>query len=190
MNILRRIQGMIFSPQAEWESVANDPRKPSRLFVYFLLPLCLVGAVASLIGMLVFNANWNADFGYAKMRSPAPVVALATFAFEIISVYMLAAVLYLLARTEGKRPDFFTATAVAVFGSIPVLLAGAALVIPSGALVLLVAAMYSFYLYHLGAVRLFGINAPDAAMFVGVAMIGMMVLSGILGGIASALGVV
>ena len=64
------------------------------------------------------------------------------------------------------------------------------MVIPFGALVLLVAAMHSFYLYHLGAVRLFGINAPDAAMFTGVAMIGMMVLSGILGGIASALGLV
>lgn len=190
MNILRRIQGMMFSPEAEWETVAHEPRSAPQLFAYFLLPLCLLAPAASLIGMLVFDANWNADFGYAKMRTPAPVVALATFAFEIISVYLLAAVLYLFARTEGKRPDFFTATAVAVFGSIPVLLAGVALVIPFGALVLLVAAMYSFYLYHLGTVRLFGINAPDAAMFVGVAMIGMMVLSGILGGIASMLGLV
>ena len=33
-------------------------------------------------------------------------------------------------------------------------------------------------------------NAPDAALFTGVAMIGMMVRSGILGGIVSSLGLV
>ena len=76
---------------------------------------------------------------------------------------------------------------VAVFGSVPVLLSGAALVIPFNVIVTLLAMLYSFYLYYLGDEKLIGIRPADSAMFIGVAMICMMVLSSVLGGIASTL---
>ena len=53
----------------------------------------------------------------------------------------------------------------------------------------MIAMLYSFYLYYLGAVRLIGIRPPDATMFVGVAMVCMLLLSGFMGGFASMLGI-
>lgn len=189
MGILKRIKGMMLHPRAEWDAVARDTPGAAELLRGFLLPLSLLAPMATIVGMRVFDSGWHPDFGYSMLRDRAPVIAVATYAFEIASVYLLAAVFYLLARTEGRSPSFLAAFQVAVLGSIPVLLSGATLVIPANAIFAMVSMFYSFYLYYLGAERLIGIRPSDATMFVGVAMICMLVLSGFMGGIASMLGI-
>ena len=190
MPVLKRIKGMLLHPQAEWEAVAHEAPGTAILLRNFLLPLCALAAVATLIGMLAFDTKWNTEYGYSALRERALSIAVATYAFEIASVYLLATVLYFLARTEGRRPSFLVSLQVAVFGAIPVLLSGVALVIPFGVIVTVMAMIYSFYLYYLGAERLIGIRPADSAMFIGVALFCMMVLSGVMGAVASALGLI
>lgn len=190
MAILNRIAGMLVRPQAEWDAIASEAPGTVVLLRNYLLPLCLLAPSATLIGMLAFDTGWSAQYGYSALRDRAPVIALATYGFQVVSVYLLAVVLYFLARTEKRTPSFLVALQVAVFGSIPVLLSGAALVIPFNVIVTMLAMLYSSYLYYLGAEKLIGIRPADSAMFIGVAMIGMMLLSSVLGGIASALGII
>jgi hypothetical protein len=190
MSTSSRIKGMLLTPQAEWDAVARDAPSTGVLLRRFLLPLSALAPFATIAGMSVFDAKWSAEYGYSMLGDRAVHIAVATFVFEIASVYMLAAVLYFLARSERQRPSFLVALRVAVFGSIPVLLSGAALVIPAGMVVTLMAAMYAFYLYYLGVQRLIGIRESDSTMFIGVALFCMMVLSSLLGAIASALGIV
>jgi hypothetical protein len=190
MGILNRIKGMMLSPQTEWESVARDDPGSAQLFRDFLLPLCLLAPAATIVGMLSFDTRWNSEYGYSLLRERAPIIAMTTYFFEIASVYLLAAILFLLARTEGRAPRFRVTMQVAVLGSIPVLLSGAMLVIPFGVVFTMMAMLYSFYLYYLGAQRLIGIRPADSTMFVGVVMVCMMVLSSVMGAIASALGLV
>lgn len=189
MSTLKRIKGMMFSPQAEWDAVARDAPGASVLLGNFLLPLSLLAPAATVVGMLVFDTGWNAEYGYSILRDRAPVIAVATYVFEIASVYLLAAVFYFLARAEGRLPRFPEALRVAVFGSIPVLISGATLLIPSSVVFAMFAMLYAFYLYCLGAERLLGIRPGDSAMFIGVAMVCMIVLSTVMGALASALGV-
>ena len=188
MAILNRIREMMLNPRAGWDAIALDPPGTGVLLRHFLLPLALLAPAATMFGLLVFDTRWNPEYGYSMLRARAPVIALATYLLQIGSVYLLAGVLYLLARTEARAPRFLAALQVAVFGSIPVLLSGATLVIPFNVLFALVAMMYSFYLYALGVERLFGIRESDSVMLIGVAMVCMLVLSGFIGGIASALG--
>lgn len=189
MGILNRIKGMMLNPQAEWEAVARDMPGSLVLLRDYLMPLSLLAPLATVVGMLTFDTRWNPEYGYSLLRERAPVIALATYVFQIASVYLLAGVLYLLARTEGRSPGFLVTLRVAVFGSIPVLLSGVMLVIPFGVMFTMMAMLYSFYLYYLGAERLIGIRPADTAMFIGVVMVCMMVLSSIMGAIASALGI-
>jgi hypothetical protein len=190
MSTSNRIKGMLRTPAAEWDAIARDVPGTGVLLRNFLLPLSLLAPLATAVGLSMFDAKWSAEYGYSMPGDRAVHTAVVTFVFEIASVYLLAAVLYFLARSEQQRPSFLVALRVAVFGSIPVLLSGAALVIPAGMVVTLLAAMYAFYLYYLGAQRLIGIRESDSTMFIGVAMFCMMVLSAILGAIASALGIV
>lgn len=177
-------------PEAEWDAVARDVPGASILLRNFLLPLSLLAPAATIVGMLLFDTGWNPEYGYSMMRERAPAIAVATYAFEITSVYMLAAVFYLLARTERRPPGFITTLQMATFGSIPLLLSGATLVIPFNVIFSLMALLYSFYLYYLGATRLIGMQPSDATMFVGMAMVCMLFLSGVMGAIGSALGVI
>ena len=190
MASLSRIKGILLAPQSEWDAVARDMPSASALLRSYLLPLSLLTPVATTIGMLFFDTRWNAEYGYSILRDRAPFIAMATYVFQIASVYLLAAVLYLLARTERRAPSFLVALQVAVFGSIPVQLSGVFLVIPFGVVVSLIAMMYAFYLYYLGAERLIGVRQADSAMFIGVTMICMILLSSIIGAIASAIGIV
>ena len=189
MGILKRIKGMMLHPQAEWVAVAHDSPGASVLLRGFLLPLGLLAPMATVVGMLVFDTRWNPEYGYSMLRDRAPIIAVGTYAFEIASVYLLAAVFYLLAHTEGRSPTFLATLQLAVLGSIPLLLSGATLVIPFSVIFSLIAMLYSFYLYYLGVMQLIGIPSADATMFVGVAMICMLVLSSFMGGIASMLGI-
>lgn len=189
MRTLRRIAGMMMHPEAEWNAVACDMPGTTVLLRNFLMPLSLLAPIATVIGMLVFDTSWNAEYGYSLLRDRAPVIAITTYAFEIISVYLLAAIFYLFARTEGSAPSFLAALRVAVFGSIPLLLSGATLFIPFNVIISMVAMLYSFYLYYLGVSRLLGIRPSEATMLVGVTMICMLVVSGFMGGIASMLGI-
>lgn len=189
MDTLKRIKGMMFHPKAEWDAVARDMPGAAVLLRRFLLPLGLLAPMATIVGMLVFDTGWNPDYGYSMQRDRAPAIAVGTYAFVIASVYLLAAVFYLLARTEGRTPSFLATLQVAVLGSIPLLLSGATLVIPFNVIFSMVAMLYSFYLYYLGAARLIGMRPADATMFVGVAMICMLLLSGFMGGIVSMFGV-
>ena len=180
---------MMTHPEAEWRAVARDIPGPVVLLGKFLLPLSLLAPLATIIGMMVFDTGWNAEYGYSILRDRAPVIAIATYAFEIISVLMLATVFHFLARIEGRSAGFVPALQVAVFGSIPLLLSGVTLFIPFNVIISMVAMFYSFYLYYLGVSRLLGIRPSDATMFVGVTMICMLVLSGFMGGLASMLGI-
>ncbi len=188
MVMLNRIREMMLDPQAGWDRMARDPLGAGVLLRNVLLPLALLAPAATMFGLLVFDTRWNPQYGYSLLHDRAPAIALATYLLQIVSVYLLAGVLYLLARTESRAPPFLAALQVAVFGSIPVLLSGATLVIPFNVVISMVAMMYSFYLYCMGVERLFGIRGSDSVMFIGVAMICMMILSGFIGGIASALG--
>ncbi len=188
--MFNRIKQLMLHPQAAWEAIAHDEPTAAVLLGKFILPLALLAPVATAVGMRVFDTGWNAEYGYSALRERAFQIATATYIFQIISIYLLAAVFFLLARTEGRKPSFLVALRVAVFGSIPVMLSGALLVIPFNTIFTLVAVMYSFYLYYLGADRLIGIRSADSAMFIGVAMFCMIVLSGVLGGIASSLGLI
>lgn len=189
MGILNRIRGMMLNPQAEWDAVARDEPGFRVLLRNYLIPLSLLAPLATVAGMLSFDTRWNPEYGYSLLRERAPVIALATYFFQIASVYLLAGMLFLLARTEGRSPGFLVTLQVAVFGSIPVLLSGVMLVIPFGVMFTMMAMLYSFYLYYLGAERLIGIRPADSAMFIGVVMFCMMVLSSLMGAVASWLGI-
>jgi hypothetical protein len=188
--MFNRIKQIMSHPQAAWDAIARDEPGAGVLLSKFILPLALLAPIATAVGMRVFDTGWNAEYGYSALRDRAFQIAAATYIFQIVSIYLLAAIFFLLARTEGRKPSFLVALRVAVFGSIPVMLSGALLVIPFNTIFTLIAMMYSFYLYYLGAERLIGIRPADSAMFIGVAMFCMIVLSGAMGGIASAMGLI
>ena len=45
------------SPKAEWQRIAGETTEPAKVLTSYVVPLALIGPIASLIGMQVFGIN-------------------------------------------------------------------------------------------------------------------------------------
>jgi hypothetical protein len=103
---------------------------------------------------------------------------------------MLALIFHFLAPVESHvRNSFADALKVAAFGSIPVLLAGAFLVLPAMVMLTLVAAVHSLFLYNTGLKKVLRVPETESVMLVAIAIVMLCVSSAAIGAMASMLGV-
>ena len=70
----------------------------------------------------------------------------------------------------GSARDYLAALKVATYGAIPVLLAGATLVMPAMAIVGMVGTCHTLFLYWLGVHRVLKVPAGGGAEFVGISI--------------------
>jgi hypothetical protein len=188
---LQRVVRIVFRPAAEWESIAREPSGVATMLFGYVMPLALIPAAATAIGMTFFGTDWDAVQGYRVGSGRALHIALGNYLLVVASVVMLAAILRLLGKTPGRpRPTYRQCVEIAAYGATPLLLAGALLFLPMLVTGTLVAAMHSLYVLSGGIRRILGIAPSDSAMLVGISVIAMVVASMALGAVVAALGLI
>jgi hypothetical protein len=189
MPRLRRIVYLIFRPKAEWDAIAKESTSVDALLRSYILPLSLLAPVATVIGMKTFDRDWSATQGYLV---PADRIFLtgATTYFSIVgSILVLSGIFALIAPLFGATRNYLAALKVATYGSIPVLLAGAVLLLPVMAIVGLVALCHTLFLFWTGAHRVLNVPRGALAEFVGISMVLLSFASVLIGAVASAMGI-
>ena len=93
----------------------------------------------------------------------------------------LAGIFVLLAPMYRSSRNYRDALKVATFGAVPVLLAGATLLLPVMALVGVIAFVHSLFLFWLGAKQVLHVGREEQAEFVGIAMLLLSVAATIAG---------
>jgi Yip1 domain len=182
------IKNVIISPETEWDLIARDAISLTKLTRLYIIPLALIAPIATTIGMHIFDLRWSAKAGYAVPRNRIWNVGITNFVLEVITVFLIAATFYGMARTEGVRCSFLDATKVAVFGAAPLMLSGALLIMPISVVACMFVMVYSMALYYAGVQRVLGIHKDNAAIFVAMSMAIMCLVSALIGGAASQLG--
>ena len=171
MQTLRRIVYVRFRPKAEWELIAAEKASVDALLRGYILPLALLAPVATVIGMTLFGREWDPLHGYL-VPSGEIFAAGATTYFGIVgSIFALAAIFFLIAPMFGSPRDFLAALKVATYGAIPVLLAGATLVLPAMAIVGMVGLCHTLFLFWLGAHQVLKVPPGGGAEYVGISMV-------------------
>lgn len=189
MEAMRRIVSLIVDPLAEWERIAGEPASVDALLRGIILPLSLPAPIATVIGMKVFDRAWDPVRGYQVPPEQIYAAGAATYFGSVGSILVLAAIFTLIAPMFGAPRNYLAALKVAAWGAIPVLLAGATLVMPVMVIIAVVALCHTFYLYWLGVGRVLAVGSDDRSEFVGIAMVLLVAVSVIAGSAASALGV-
>ena len=188
MGAVRRIVSIVFRPQDEWEAIASERIGVDALIRRYILPLSLLAPIATVIGMNTFDSDWNANAGYLVPRDEIFSAGAATLFATIVSIFVLAAIFKLIAPMYGSSRDYVAALKVATFGAIPVLLAGATLILPVMVMVSAVALCHTLYLYWLGVGRVLNVSAGAQAEFVGISMTLLGGTSTLVGALASSVG--
>ena len=183
-----RIVSLLLRPQQEWEVIAREPIAIDTLIRRYIVPLSLLAPIATVIGMKTFDRSWDPTAGYLVPPDQIYATGAATLFAAVASIFALAAIFKVLAPMYGSSRDYGDALKVATFGAIPVLLAGATLLMPVMVMVSMVAVCHTLYLYWLGVARVLKVSAGAQAEFVGISMTLLGAVSTLAGAFASRLG--
>lgn len=190
METVRRIVYLTFRPAAEWDRIAREATSVDALLRRYILPLALLPALATTIGMYTFDRDWDPVQGYLVPHSEIFAAGWTTFFGIVASIFLLAAIFALIAPMFGCKRDFLASLKVATYGATPVLVAGATLVLPVMAIVGLAGTCHTLFLYWVGVKRVLNVPASGGAEFVGISMVLLAFTSVVAGAAASAIGLV
>jgi uncharacterized membrane protein len=144
MGLLDRVKGILLSPKTEWEVIAGEQPNPGQIIVGYVLPLALIPAVATVIGMGVIGMG---PFGSVSYGIAMGVVSFVT---SLIGVYLTALVVDLLAPTFGSEKDFGRSLQLVAYSWTPAWVAGILSIVPALAWLGMIAGLYGIYLMYLG----------------------------------------
>lgn len=188
VSIVNRIFGIIFRPNAEWDAISGESTTVGALLFRYIFPLCLIPSIATVIGMTFFGVGWDPVHGYALPRERALAIGAANFLFLVITIFLLALIFHWFAIAENKARNSYTdALKVATYGAIPLLLAGAFLVLPVMVMLAIVAGMHSLFLYNGGLKKVLRVSETESPILLGIAIVMLTVTSMAIGAIAVAL---
>jgi len=188
MIALRRIVRIIFFPREEWEAIAQEEVSIDVLLRRYIVPLSLLAPLATVVGMKWFDASWDAQHGYLVPPQEIYAAGATTLFASIISVFALAGIFVLLAPMYGSSRNYHDALKVATFGAVPVLLAGATLVLPVMAIVGLIGLCHSLFVFWLGARQVLHVDRGHQTEFVAISLLMLSLASTFAGAAASSAG--
>src|SRR5690606_9909088 len=122
----------------------------------YIVPLALIGPVATLIGMQIFGIN--AVFTTIRPSFASSLtMAVTQFVLTIVGVFVLAFVANWLSPKFGGRDDFPAAFRLVAYSMTAAWVGAIFGLVPTLALIGSLIGLYSFYLYYLGAESVMGI---------------------------------
>lgn len=168
-------------PEIWWDAI--EPLLGDRRLTIALVVLALLGsllvAVASEIGVRVFNTDWDNTFGYATQRNRGWQPFFALWGGFVTATVVQGLVGAALLKIYSKPQRWLRGIAVAIIGSVPMYVAGVTLVLLPGILLFAIAFLISCGWWASGNRRLLGLTYGESPEHVAVSLLisgGLMVL--------------
>lgn len=187
-DVLRRVVSLFVAPNEAWEEIASEPASVDRLTGRYIVPLALLAPAATVVGMLNFDASWDPAHGYLVPADAIWSAGVTTLFASIASIFVLAGIFVAIAPMYGSSRDYASALKVATYGAVPVLVAGALLVLPVMVMVSVVALCYTLYLYWIGVRRVLAVPEDARTEFIGISLTMLGGLSSLFGAALSSAG--
>jgi hypothetical protein len=168
MNPVDRVKGILLAPRAEWPKVAAEPANVQSIYTGYVMLLGAIGPIMVLLSSLMFSIL---GFGFG-IRA-----AVGMYVMTLITVAVIALVADLLSPSFGGSKDYVRSLALVAYSFTAVWIAEIALIVPVlGGLIVLIGAIYAFYLFFVGAPLLGRCSAERAVPYTIVVVLGTIVL--------------
>lgn len=168
MALIDRVKNILTNPRAEWPKIAEEPATVGSIYTGYVLILAAIGPIAMAIRSPIVG------FG----------IAIVTYLIALAITYVLALIVDALAPAFGGEKEFVSSLKLVAYSYTAAWVAGIFRLIPVlGALLVLVAVIYSFYTFYLGAPVLRKATPEKAAGFTIVVVICGLVLGFVVSGL-------
>ncbi|GAC1626443.1 MAG: hypothetical protein NVS4B5_18110 [Vulcanimicrobiaceae bacterium] len=187
MTLVRALV-LIVRPDRAWDQIATERTSFTRLLLGYVVPLAAVGPIATFGTLRLLGIHIAAHRVFRVAESVAIAGALQSFVAALGGVFLLAALIALLAPAFHARRDFADAFRIAAYAYTPMWIAGvfAGLLVPFAVPLVAVAAADALLSLVLGLIAIGGAPPRRAAIFA-AAVVAATVASGFLIGVLAAL---
>lgn len=167
MALVDRVKNILLSPQTEWPKIAEEPATTQSIFTGYVLILAAIGPIAMAI----------------RGGAVGLVGAVLAYAVGLAITFVLALIVDALAPSFGGEKNFVQSLKLTAYSYTAAWIAGIFNLIPMlGGILALLAMIYSFYTFYLGAPVLKRCAQDKAVVFTIVIVICGIVLGIVVGG--------
>lgn len=185
MSLMARAKNILLQPKTEWPVIAGEQATTGSLYTGYIIPLAAIGPIASIIGWSVFG--FSVPF-VGSIRYPIGISVrngIVIYALSLLGVFVLALIIDALAPTFGGQKNQIQALKTSAYSYTAAWVAGIFNLIPSLALLGLLAALYSCYLLFLGLPVLMKAPEDKAVGYTAVVIIVAIVLYFVIGAVVA-----
>jgi hypothetical protein len=187
VSIVDRATAITLRPNATWPIIAGEPGPAAAIFTGYIAPLAAIGPIASAIGLSLIGIGMGVLGRYREPLVPAVISAVVTYVMILIGVAILSAIASALAPTFGGRKDTLAALKLVGYSYTPAFIAGILSLIPPLAGLEILAALWTLYVFYLGAPTLLLCTKEKALPYTGACVVCAIVIGVIVGGVIGAL---
>jgi hypothetical protein len=182
-GIVERAKNILLSPKSEWERIAAESTGLSALLTGYVLPLAAIGALAGVLGTMLFL---GAMFGAAGLI-PALIGAALSIGLTLLVVWLYGILINALASSFGSQPNQMRANQLAAYAFTGSLIGSWGAIIPFlGWLFALAGGIYSIVLFYMGLTPMMHTPEDKRAIYTIVLALIAIVVSWIIGMVIAA----
>ena len=166
MALIDRVKNILLTPKTEWPTIASETSSVQSILTGYALILAAIGPIALAI----------------RFMSLGIVAAVITYVVSLISLFVFAWIVDMLAPSFGGEKNFVQSFKLVAYASTASWIAGIFKLLPFlGGLVALLALIYTLYTFFLGAPVLKRCAAEKAVAYTVVVLICGIVLGALIG---------
>ena len=184
--LVARAKGILMAPVAEWQTIATENDSPKQVFLRYVVPLAAIGPVAAFIGGQVFGYG-ALGFTYRPSLTTGITTMITGYVMALVSVWLVAFVANFLSPKFGGKDDYPAAFRLVAYSMTASMVGGIVGLVPALAIIGLLFAIYSLYLFYKGAVPVMGVATDKVPVFTIVTVVAAFVISLIAGAISTAI---
>ena len=148
MNLIQRVKNIILTPKTEWSAIAQQEQSMTTVITSYVIPLVLVGAVATFIGYGLIGIN----YGLIRMSGMGWGIRMAVIQVcsAIIGVIITAYAVDALAPSFGSEKNINKSAQLVAYGYTPAFIGAIFSIFPAIAIIGSLFSLYGIYLMYLG----------------------------------------
>jgi len=183
-----RVKAILIDPKAEWPVIERESTTVERLYREYIVILAAIPAIAGFISNSIIGLPLGIYGTYRVGIVSGLIGAIVMYILTLVGAYVSALIINKLATTFDSTPSDIQALKLVAYASTAAWVAGIFNIIPFlGAVIALVGALYSIYLFYLGLPVM--MKTPDAKVipYMVVAAIVMICVYIVIGMLAAAI---
>jgi len=170
MALIERVQSILLRPKQTWPVIAAEGGDTASIYTGYLAILAAIPALAGFIGMTVFG------IGGLGVTIRTPILAglvqmVVSYLLSLAMLYVMALIVNVLAPTFGGTKNQLQALKLIAYASTAAMVGGIFYLLPVLGILVLIAALYSIYLFYTGVAVMMRCPPEKAGAYTAVVVV-------------------